>query len=178
MIATINPAFALLRKYKQCDPDTENLVMKKFKNRVSQDDLITIFEKGVSGEYGRFIQADPQTLIGWISKFLGAKNNSENYLSAGLLSVDHPAWDNIEWNKEVNKCYTAFLNGVHESNFHPAIYDWMLLDGRIELNAYLKHFKETGDEPMDIRKAKQTVIRNLFLTYKSNGWNTVYFIVK
>lgn len=179
---TVSPGFELIRKYKTCEEHTEKLVLKKARGRVSQDELITIFEKGIAGEYGKFIYADPQTLLGWIEKFVNQKNNSKNYLETGLLSVNtHITSHNYpvqpeDWHKEANRCYTAYLNGVSETNFHPHVYDRMLLDGFIVMNAYLKHFSPTGSESGDIMLAKQKILKDIFAMHKKQGKNFIYFI--
>jgi hypothetical protein len=182
MISTTNPAFEFLRKYKPCEQHTEDFVMKKSKKRISQSELITVFEKGVAGEYGKFIQADPQTLLGWIDKYVSKKNSSQNYLELGLLDkrthVTSPKYHSKmqDWEKEANRCFTAFINGVSEENFHPHVYDRMLLDHKITMNAYLKYFKPTGNETEDVMAAKQKILRDCFIGYKKLGYTVVYFI--
>lgn len=179
-----NSAFDYLRTFKKVEDETENLVMATVKKRypdLSLGDLHVIFERGVSGDYGKFVVADPQTILGWVKEYK-TKTKVSNYLDTGLLNPTEPLLsDNYPhdldaWMKEVNKAYLAFLNGTSEAYFHPGIYDRMMLDGKINLNAYMKYFKETGELWDDVRRAKQLVIRDTFLSFRSNGYNTVYFI--
>lgn len=176
MIRQINPAFEFLRKHKQVTDETEALVMKRVKGRLSSSELFSVFENGITGQYGKVYSLDAQTLVGWVAEFLRGKESPKNYLSSGLLPVDYPTWEVVDWDKEANKCFTAFLNGVSEANFNPGVYDRMMVDGKIKLNAYMEFFTDSGDTAKQVIAAKQRVLRNVFLTYKSNGWTTVYFI--
>lgn len=178
---SLNPAFDFLRKYKPCEQHTEELVMKKVRGKNSQDELITIFEKGVTGEFGKFVVADPQTLLGWVAQYNSTKNSASNYLQTGLLDVKlgmsahgYP-WQKEDWEKEANKCLTAFINGVSEAYFHPHVYDRMMLDGKISMNAY-KEFT-TSENEEEIIRARQKVLAKVFTEYKKKGWHTVYFII-
>lgn len=166
-----NTAFEFLRQHKKVEPETEALVLKRVSGKITTSDLLTCFEKGITGEFGKVYSLDPQTLIGWVTQFLRSKTSSKNYLETGLLPPDKPFFDlgNDDWMKEANKCLTSFLNGVSESYFHPNVYDRMMLDGKIELNACMKY----GD---NVIEAKQKVLRDVFLTYKSKGWSRIYFV--
>lgn len=178
MIAVSNTAFEFLRQHKDVSEEIEKFVMKRVGGRLSSKEMLNAFENGISGEYGKIYSLDAQTLLGWIGKYQAAKQSSTHYLETGLLSVSHPIWDNIEWEKEANKCFTAFLNGVSESNFNIGVYDRMMIDGKIELNAYMEFFQETGNEAADVIRAKQAVLRKVFKEYKSKGWVSVYMIAK
>lgn len=180
----MNPAFDYLRGFKDCSPDVEELVMKTVKRKfptVSIGELKQVFEKGLAGEFGKVYKADPDVLVGWVTASQRAKNTSGNYLSTGLVlptvSMTHPDYPAglEDWHKEANKCLTAFLNGVSEVNFHPHVYDRMMIDGKISLNACAKYL---GKDPEDIEvtEAKQKILRDTFIGYKSQGWATVYFI--
>lgn len=181
MISQINPAFELLRKYKKVEPDTETLVLKRIRGRLSHDELITIFEKGVAGEYGKFVVADPQTILSWVQQYEAQKSDSKNYIHSELLDPNtHIASHNYpqkseEWHKEANKCFNAFINGVDAIHFHPHVYDRMMLDGKISHNAYLKHY--SGLEEVEVIKAKQTILKETFQEYRKKGWKTVYIVV-
>lgn len=179
-----NSAFEYLRTFKQVSPETETLVMRTVKYRfpdTSISELQTIFERGVMGDYGKFIVADPQTILGWVKEYKN-KNVTSNYLESGLLNPDediksqnyHPDVDG--WMKESNKAYLAFLGGTKETYFHPHVYDRMMCDKKIEFNAYMKYYQDNGNLWQDVKAAKQKILRDTFLTYKSNGYNTVYFI--
>lgn len=179
-----NTAFDYLRTFKQVSDETESLVMRNVKNRfpdLSMGDLHTVFERGVSGDYGKFVVADPQTILGWVREYKN-KTKVSNYLDGGLLDPNtdiksenyHP--DVEGWMKEANKAFISFLNGTSESYFHPHIYDRMMCDKKIEFNAYMKYYKESDNIWEGVKKAKQLVLRDVFLTYRSNGYNTVYFI--
>jgi len=174
------PAFELLRKFKEVLPETERLVLKKVRNVVTTDELAKIFEKGIAGEYGKFIAADPQTLLSWVSKHNAAKNSSQNYLSAGLLPVNakmsHPDYPltPLDWQKEVNKCYRAFCNGVFYDNFHPLVYTQMQMDDYIRLNEYLE-YTQSGNLDQ-IHLAQQKAVGKKFSQFKEQGKQYVYYI--
>lgn len=169
-----SPAFDILRQFKDVSKETEDFVMKRIKGKISNSEMISCFENGLAGQYGKVYKADPETILGWVEKFKSQKSNTTNYLSSGLLAVDYPTWEVVEWDKEANKCLTSFLNGVSESYFNPGVYDRMMVDGKIQINAYLKHL--TGESPEEIIKAKQKVLRDVFLSYKSKGWISVYLV--
>jgi hypothetical protein len=192
-----NPAFELLRKHKQVTAETENLVLKQIRNKVTSNELFTIFENGISGKYGKLYSADVQTLIGWVDDYLKSRNSPKNYLQTGLAPVTMSKNENWDWNKEANKCYAEFLRGTHESNFHPCVYDNMMLAGKIQKDSYLKFYKGISPEDVErlckvdegyfesiswvevqneITKAKQTVIKNLFSEFKLKGYETIYFL--
>lgn len=180
----MNPAFDYLRGFKECSSDVEDLVMKTVKRKfpaVSIGELKQVFEKGLAGEYGKVYKADPDVLVGWVSASQRSKNTAQNYLSTGLVQpsvgMTHPDYPLTmeDWEKEANKCLTSFLNGVSEQYFHPHVYDRMMLDGKIELGECIKHLgKEYTDQ--DVTRAKQMVLRDKFLSYKSSGWTQVYLI--
>jgi hypothetical protein len=183
----MNPAFEFLRKHKQVTYETESLVMKKVSGRINHHDLFTAFENGISGSYGKVYSLDPQTLIGWVDSFLKSKNSDKNYYSAGLIPVNTPITEPIEWDKEANKCYTAYLNGISEDNFHPGVYDRCMLDGNIKINSYMKYYiGPDGVSPDDkikwsevisyVTKAKQLVLRDYFASCKQKGFSFIYFI--
>lgn len=178
MITLTSPAFEFLRKHKQVSEETESLVMKRLKGKITQDELFTVFERGITGEFGKVYSLDPQTLIGWVQAHQKQKTTSRDYMNSGLVSISEPHFDfnNDDWMKEANKCLTAFLNGVSEQYFHPSVYDRMMLDGKIELNASMKYVQQKEGEFKGVVEAKQKVLRDIFLTYKSKGWNQVYFI--
>lgn len=190
----MNPAFEMVRKHKKVEQETENLVIKLSRSKITQDEMITAFENGIAGKYGKFIAADTQTLMGWIKQFLASKNNSKNYLESGLLDIrtkitdfKYPSGVN-DWCMEANKCFTAFLNGVDPINFHPHVYDRMMLDNKVELNAYKKYLPAViQNEPHSVDEiehffnshitpAKQMILRDVFNYYRSKGWKSVYLI--
>jgi hypothetical protein len=173
-----NTAFEFLRSQKNVEPATEDFVLRRLKGKCTGADMLTAFENGIGGQYGKVYSLDAATLIGWVEKHQQSKNSSRGYMETGLLNPEDPRFDltNDDWIKEANKCFTSFLNGVSESHFHPFVYDRMMLDQKIDINAYLKHFREGDDERREVVKAKQLVLRDVFLTYKSNGWTQVYLI--
>lgn len=175
-----SPAFDMIRKFKDVEPETERLVLKRINRKVTQDELITIFEKGIAGEYGKFYSADPQTLITWVNKFVSAKDNNKNYLESGLIPVDikytdrrYPL-DADEWKKEVNKCYHAFLKGVSSQYFHPLCYSQMMMDDKIMLNEYRKLTK--SEDITEVHRAQQNIMVEKFIHYKKMGYDNVYLI--
>jgi len=192
-----NAAFELLRKHKPVTAETENLTLKQVKNKVTSNELFNIFENGISGQYGKLYSADVQTLVSWVDQYLKSRNSPKNYLHTGLAPISMDKNEIWDWDKEANKCYTAFLNGITESDFHPAVYDNMMLVGKIERDSYLKFYN--GISPaeveklckeddnffkgniwknvqIEITKAKQAVIKKTFSEFRSKGYTTVYFI--
>jgi len=177
-----NSSFEYLREFKTVEPATEELVSRKLNKRYSQEILLSIFEKGISGEYGKVVNIEPQTIFSWVKQYEAAKNNGVNYLETPLLdpyvridSNSYPTKDE-EWRREADKCFNAFLNGVSAQNFHSHIYDRMMLDGKIQLNAYKQHFKNTGNEELDLMTAKQRLLHVVFSDYKNKGYTTAYLI--
>lgn len=173
-----NEAFELLRTFKDCSEDTERLVVsiirKKFSWLTSKE-LYSVFQSGIAGDYGKVYSLDPETLLSWVKKFQKEKDETKNYLDSPLIPISTHHGENINWLKEANKCYKAFLNGVSEEYFHPAVYDRMMLDDKIKMNSYLKKLLGQG-EPEDIRIAKQKILKDVFTEYKSRGLTFVYFI--
>lgn len=177
MIATLNPAFDFLREHKNVSEATEVLVMKRLNRSMSQNELLTVFENGLAGDYGKVIVVDAQTILGWISQYRSQRNSAANYLQSPLLPIDIPSYENVDWDKEANKCFYAFLNGIDVSHFHPCVYDRMMIDGKIQTNAYLKYFKPTGNDNKDIIEAKQMMLKDVFQNYKNNGLQFIYLII-
>lgn len=176
-IITINPAFEILRAFKECSEETEKLVVAMIRKKfygLTNNELKTIFENGIAGEYGKIYSLDPQTLLSWIEKYWRNKNAPKNYLEGGLLPVNTPSWETVEWDKEANKCYRAFLNGVSHEYFHRCVYDRMMIDGKIELNAYQKYYR--GSDLNEVYQAQQKILRDVFADYNKQGFSTVYFI--
>lgn len=184
-----NPAFDFLRKHKDVSEETENLVIKQVRNRVSPNDLLICFENGISGQYGKLYSADPQTLIGWVNKYLELKNSPTNYLDAPLLDINLSETESFDWCKETNKSYHAFLKGISHEFFHHCVYDNLLLEGKIPVNAYQKYYKMPEDADPEktiwwneiineIKKAKRKVIRDVFEKFKSYGYNDIFTLRK
>lgn len=183
----MNPAFDFLREHKDVSHETETLVMKKTGGKLNPNELLQAFENGISGKYGKVYSADPQTLIGWVDQFLNEKNSAKNYLDSPLLPTYISGNESIDWMKETNKCYNAFLRGVSEDKFHHCIYDRMMLDGKIKLNAYTKYYRipETTQfensqqwcEMMEkVNQAKRKIIKDTFLSFRARGFQNVYSI--
>lgn len=179
MIAT-NTAFEFLREHKDVKPEVENLVMKKIRGRVSNHELLTIFEDGISGKYGKVYSLDAQTLIDWVNKAQAAKNRSGAVLDSNLLdpstpvsSINYPLTA-VEWFRETNKAFTAYLSGL--SGWHPHIYHHLVMDGKLPIKSMKKYTpKEYPLCPQsDIDKAMQLAVRDYFAECKSNGWHIVY----
>lgn len=182
LTGTINPAFELLRNHKQVSSETERLVLKKVSGRIKTPELLQCFENGISGQYGKVYALDPQTLISWVEAFLRAKNASGSYLESPMLpkgvkvtSLAYPQ-KSEDWNKEVNKAYTAFLNGVPYTDIHPDIYGHLILDGRIPMGSLKKYTPENYPEcaEHEIEHAQQRVIADYFNKCKANGWAEIY----
>ena len=174
-----NPAFDYLRQFKKISEDTEALVTKFIKKKypeLGMKELVQIFENGIAGEYGKIYSADPETILDWIRKHLSSKGNQRSYYETPLLTKDISMYDyrypekQEDWNKEVNKAFTAYLNGVSTTEMHPHIYDRLMVDSKIPLNAYLKHYTT------DITIAKQKILQDYFNGCKQQGFTYIYFI--
>lgn len=171
-------AFEFLNQFVDVSEQTEELVLKIIKKKfpdLGPSTLVTIFEKGVSGDYGKLYKADPQTIIGWIEKYQSGKDNSKSYYESDLLPPDTHITSAYypqkyeDWMKEANKAFTKYLNGTDVSNFHPHIYDRLMCDGRIEMNSYQKHGQ-------DVDRAKQLVLKQYFEKCKRQGHSQIYHI--
>jgi len=178
-----DPAFEYIRKFKTVSDETEILVKKVIKKKfpdITPNDLVTIFENGLSGEYGKMYSADPQTLIGWIEDFMKTRGKKGSYLSDGLLDPNIKITDReypnstVDWQKEVNKAYIKNLVGTNPSNFHPDLYDRLMMDNFIHRDAFVFFLERGGDEMAQIVKAKQITLSKFFEVCKSKGWNQIY----
>ena len=190
-----NPAFEFLRQFKQVSEVTEELVTKTLKRKypdLTYEQLTNVFEKGISGDYGKVYTIDPQTILGWVSDYMAARENPSNYFEEPLLDntihitdVRYPTGIR-EWNQEVNKCYNAYLRGVNPSEFHPHIYDRLVMDNKLNHSYFLKHlsdadletykqgqYERIGDK---IRTAKHKSIAQYFEYRKSLGHDRIYMI--
>lgn len=192
MIAT---AFEFLRQFTECPDQVEELVTQKIKYKYSDitpTDLKKIFESGVSGEYGKMYKADAQTILGWIVRYKQGKGSNYNYLSSPIMdknntykSNDYPNSKDL-WEKEVNKAYTAYLNGVNPEHFHHDLYNWLVLDGKIVSGTAKKFLSEgylsrfTPGDPVneEIKTAYRKAIGEYFGKCKGNGWNSIYNFVR
>jgi hypothetical protein len=114
--------------------------------------------------------------LDWIRKHITNKGQQRSYYEQPLLTADVSMYDNRypekqeDWNKEVNKAFTSFLNGTSTTQMHPHIYDRLMVDGKIPLNAYLKHYTN------DVTIAKQQTLKDYFATCKDKGFTYIYFI--
>lgn len=173
-----NPAFEFLRQHKTVEQSTEELITRKLRGRLSQEELLTVFENGITGQYGKVYSLSPDCLMGWISEYESQKNSAKNYLTSSLAPVTMNPNEIWDWEKEANKCYNAFLNGVPADNFHHAVYDNMMIEGRIETNYYMKYLKDEvdWDETEKIAAAKRKVLHDVFTRYKKQGFHTIYFV--
>jgi len=174
-----NPAFDYLRQFKKVTSETEDLVTKIIKRKypeIGMKELVQIFENGITGEFGKVYAADPETILDWIRKHNSNKGQQRSYYETPMLSKDVTMYDanypdkQEEWNKEVNKCYTCFLNGVSTLQMHQHIYDRLMVDNKIEMNSYLKYYSDSVEE------AKQLVLKDYFNECKKKGYTYIYFI--
>lgn len=187
-IEFISPPFEFIRTHKACSAETQILVLKKNAGRLNAVQMLECFENGVAGKYGKFLHADAQTLIGWINTYIRERESAKHYLEHGLLPTSSTFGDENylqstrEWQQEVNRCYQAFTNGVHERNFHAHCYDRMVIDGLIPVDACKQFFEcevttQNCDEPeinQMIARAKQQALKKTFARVKKDGFNQVY----
>jgi hypothetical protein len=176
-----NPAFEYLRQFKKVSDETEELVIKFVKKKypeISVNELVTIFENGIAGEFGKIYSADPETILEWIRKHTIKKGSERSYYETPLLTKDVSIYDSRypqrteDWLKEVNKAFTAYLNGVSVYEMHEHIYDRLMVDSKIEMNSYLNYFTE------NVQQAKQRYLKDYFENCKMKGLNQIYFIKK
>ncbi len=176
-----NPAFEYLRQFKKVSDETEELVIKFVKKKypeISVNELVTIFENGIAGEFGKIYSADPETLLDWIRKHTIKKGSERSYYETPLLTKDITIYHHLyptradDWLKEVNKAFTAYLNGVSVYEMHEHIYDRLMVDGKIEMNSYIKYLVDS------VEQAKQKYLKDYFEYCKRQGLNQIYFIKK
>jgi len=176
-----NPAFEYLRQFKKVSDETEELVIKFVKKKypeISVNELVTIFENGIAGEFGKIYSADPETILEWIRKHTIKKGSERSYYETPLLTKDVSIYDSRypqrteDWLKEVNKAFTAYLNGVSVYEMHEHIYDRLMVDSKIEMNSYLNYYTE------NVQQAKQRYLKDYFENCKMKGLNQIYFIKK
>lgn len=189
-----NPAFEFLRQYKQVSQATEELVTKTLKRKnpnLTYSELTDIFELGISGEYGKVYSIDPQTLLDWVSEWMSRRQNPSSYLESALLDNTIHITDKryptsqSDWEKEVNKCYNAYLRGIKVTEFHPHIYDRLMMDNKIHFNDFLEcmsaeelnYYQNGIYEKSNIRLAKQKCIGKYFEHRKTLGHHSIYFNV-
>jgi hypothetical protein len=174
-----NPAFEFLRQFKQVSDATEELVTKTLKRKFPEltlEQLIEAFELGIIGDYGKVYSIDPQTLMSWVYEYMNARANPVNYLAQPLLdnTIGHTdkgyPIDRTSWEKEANKCYQAYLNGVSVFEFHPHVYDRLMMDNRVECNYFERHMAAT----QSIRKSKQISIGEYFEHMRAQGNDKIY----
>jgi hypothetical protein len=184
----INPAFEYLRQFKPVGPETETLVLKKTRGTVSSAELMTIFENGMAGQYGKVYQLDPPTLMGWVDKYLTGKEKSANYLSSPLMDPTEPVTsikyprNQDEWKRETNKAYHAYLNGVSHDAIHPHLYHHLVCDNRIQHNdmsrrmpkGYADKWDPEQGETDEMKRAYRASITHYFAKCKSYGWSQIY----
>ncbi len=188
-----NPAFEFLRQLKQVSEVTEELVTKNIKKKfpnLTIEQLTEIFEKGISGDYGKVYAMDVQTIIGWVEDYMRRQGSAKHYLEAGLLDpsihitdVRYPTGIR-EWNQEVNKCYNSFLKGVKPEYFHPHVYDRLVMDNKIHHSDFIKYmssdaqtmYKDGQYELVgtDIRRGKHQSIANYFNKQRDQGFDKIY----
>ena len=175
-----NPAFEFLRQFKQVTEVTEELVTKTLKRKypdLTLEELLDMFEQGICGEFGKVYNIDPQTLLGWAYEYMSKKENPVKYLDEPLLDNRLKITDkgypttHTMWEREVNKCYNAYLKGIDATNFHPHIYDRLVMDGKIERDYFNKHL--VGE---NIREAKHKSLADYFDYMRQIGNDKIYYV--
>ena len=176
-----NPAFEFLRQFKPVTDATEELVTKTIKRKfpeITLEQLIEVFENGIVGEYGKIFTIDPETLMRWVYEYMAKTNQLHNYLNKPLLDnkikLTDPRFPSSprEWQKETNRCFQAYIKGVNVYEFHPYVYDKLVLDNRLPV-AYFERYI-SAPEPLQIRKGKQQSIGDYFEHMKTSGATEIY----
>jgi hypothetical protein len=173
-----NPAFEYLRQFKQVNEATEELVLKTLKRKypnITLEELTNIFERGISGDFGKVYAIDPQTLLGWVDDSQSKVQNGSTYFESPLLDssikiTDGRYPDTKGWLQEANKCYLAYCRGVSVYDFHPHVYDRLVMDNKVPTSYFEKHMPKTNS----IRESKQISLGEFFEWCKSNGVNQIY----
>ena len=157
--------------------------MRRIGNSISQNELFTIFENGISGMYGKLYKADPQTLLGWVDEYRKTLKTGNNYLQTGLLDPAVSITDKrfsaslIDWQKEVNKCFDAHLKGVSESYYHPCVYDRLVLDGKLKSGSMKENTPLSNNlTDEDYNRAKQITVKKYFIQCQLHGFNQIYYV--
>ena len=178
-----NPAFEYLRQFKEVKPVTEELVLKTLKRKfpdITIEDLTNAFELGLTGEFGKVYSADPQCLIGWVEEYMSKRKTKRSYYEEGLLDNTIGITDRRyptrtdDWIKEVNKCYNAYLRGISVFEFHPHVYDTLVMHNKIGRDNFEVYLPDKEYRPADIRKAKHLSIKDFFEYAKTNGADKIY----
>lgn len=179
----ITKQVGFVRQWKPVEDSTIDYLIKNIGRKfplLTVNELNEIISNGISGQYGDFIKADPQTFFKWVYKFQDEQTNTKNYLHSPLLPSGEPANENTDWCKETNKCYEAFKKGVDSENFHHCVYDRLICDSEIELDTYLKFYKRSADgteqEKNEIKIAKRKAINEYFLKQVSHNRPFIYFV--
>lgn len=188
-----NPAFEFLRQFKQVSEVTEELVTKNLKKRfpnITIEKLTEVFEKGISGDYGKVYAMDVQTILGWVEDYMRKQGSTKHYLDKGLLDPSVKITDPLyptglkEWYEEVNRCYNAYLRGVKVENFHPHVYDRLVMDNKLHHSDFVSRMSPEAESQYragnfdnlgsEIRKGKHKCIAEHFMEYKENGQDKIY----
>jgi hypothetical protein len=174
-----SPAFEILRRYYPCDQQTEEFILKRINGSVNQNDLVQIVENGISGQFGKVYKADPQTVLGWVDEWRkSSKNGLRNDLSLlnPFTRITDPNYPTgiYSWYNEVNKCYWAHLKGVTENNFHPDIYDRLVMDGKLKIRDMNEH--KVSDSELDVMKAKQITAKMYFIEMQKRNVQNIYYV--
>lgn len=168
--------FDYLRKFKEVSEETETLVNKKA--YLGYGELLKCFENGISGLYGKVYSLDPQTLLGWVRQYKN-DNSAVKAQSAPLsshatvTSREYPQGNN-EWYNVCNNSFTAFLGGAAPETIHPDIYDWLVLEGKIDFGSLKKIPGYPEITEIEISKGKQGFVAKYFRECSNKGWNKIY----
>jgi hypothetical protein len=174
-----NTSFEFLRQHKPVSAETESLVMKRLGN-ISQSELFTAFENGISGQYGKIYTLDVQTLLGWVQQYRQKSKSLTSFDTATLSNPDltvtcrgYPATSK-DWASETNKAYIAYLSGM--DNWHPHVYHHLVLEGKITLGALKKYTPDTYPicPEHKINEALVKATKDYFQTCKDKGWNQIF----
>ncbi len=74
----------------KCENNKE-LVMKVIKKRypeISLNELVNIFEQGITGDFGKVYSADPETLLDWVRTYTNRKGQQRYALLINKQEID------------------------------------------------------------------------------------------
>ena len=178
----MNTAFEFLRQHREVKPDVEDLVLRKMRYSCSESEMLSAFENGITGKYGKIYLLDAQTLIKWINNFKNEGKDDGIWINSVLIDPgisqhhkDYPL-TNKQWNRQINKAFMTYKSGLSETRWHPDMYSYLVLDDKIKLGALKKYApKNYPDCDMaDIYRAMQLCIKEFFAMCDKSGMQFIY----
>lgn len=136
---------------------------------VTSEYLRESFNRGLSSD---FKYLDLKTIYKWLWDYKNAPEMKVKIaMESPLVSIDVPEWESINWQMEVNKCFSRFKRGQKDCRFwNAATYGRLLLDGFIKLHAYREFY--TGEDVFLIYEAQRKTVAKFFA--QNDNFNFIY----